>query len=82
MSRRPPLTALAVSWHVDADGTVRLGSARIARMPRYHELLLEHLRRTPRRDGVRQITIEHEDGCAHWRGRACNCEPQIIERDP
>lgn len=26
---------------------------------------------------VAELVILHDDGCAHWRGRPCNCDPDI-----
>jgi hypothetical protein len=79
-SRTPELIcSLAIDYHIAGDGTVQLGPARIVTMPRYVELLREHLRHTPPGARVRSIEVRHDADCAHWRGRPCDCGPDIVE---
>lgn len=48
------------------------------RRPRYLDALLRHLQETgAQRGAVTHVEIRHLDGCAFWRGKPCNCEPEV-----
>jgi hypothetical protein len=55
--------------------------------PRYLDALLRHLRAVGIEPGkVHHVEVRHDDGCAHWKGRPCDCEPEIetgarVDRD-
>jgi len=31
----------------------------------------------PREAGYHQVTVEHDDWCAHWQQEICNCNPDV-----
>jgi hypothetical protein len=31
---------------------------------------------------VRLMTVEHDTDCGLWRGRACDCEPDMVKVGP
>ena len=44
--------------------------------PRYVEGLVEHLEGAPM-GTVLHVEIRHDDNCRIFRGRPCNCDPEI-----
>jgi len=49
------------------------------RLPAYLPLVIEHARQLgigP--DAHVHVEVRHDDDCAHWRYRPCDCEPQVV----
>jgi hypothetical protein len=48
------------------------------RLPAWLRPLLVHVQRTGLRPGsVAHVEVLHDDWCAHFYGRPCNCDPEI-----
>ncbi len=48
------------------------------RMPRPEKgVTLQQFVMKVQRPGLNILRIEHDDWCAHWRGKACNCNPNV-----
>lgn len=48
-------------------------------VPRYLQRLLEGgWEYTP--GELVSVEVLHDDDCAHWRGRPCNCDPEVKMR--
>ncbi len=48
-------------------------------LPNYLRVLAAHLAASPELRGkVGHVEIRHDDFCAHWLGRPCNCNPQVL----
>ena len=45
----------------------------------YIEKLLRHVEQTTLKNGDHHIKVSHDDWCAFFKGRACNCDPDIRE---
>ena len=45
----------------------------------YAEKLLRYVEQTTLKSGERHFKISHDDWCAFFTGRACNCDPDIRE---
>lgn len=41
------------------------------------EVLADQARRHGPQGQVTHVAVEHEDGCAHWSGAPCDCEPVV-----
>lgn len=53
------------------------------RRPRYLDALQQHLRDTPLGPGeVHHVQVRHDEHCPFWDGHDCDCEPEILSRDP
>lgn len=47
------------------------------------DALADELARTGQlKPGVRIMEIRHDDDCAHWQGRGCNCDPEVRMGEP
>ena len=46
------------------------------------EKLLRYVAKTPLGIGDRHVKVSHDDWCAFFTGRACNCDPDIREMLP
>ena len=47
----------------------------------YMQVIQRALRLHPERfkgGVVTHVEIQHDDGCAFWKGEACNCNPNVI----
>lgn len=46
--------------------------------PRYLDALRRHLEENEIEPGeLHHVEIRHDDGCAHWEGDACDCDPDV-----
>lgn len=45
--------------------------------PKYLPLVVRHAEDVKLPPGVHHVVIHHADGCAHWRGEPCDCEPVV-----
>lgn len=53
--------------------------AKKGKQARYKARLLELYRqgKLPTGPGLYHADVYHDDDCAHWRGGACDCEPDV-----
>lgn len=49
--------------------------------PAYLPALLD-LVELVRRGELVEVVVHHDDGCAHWRGRPCDCHPEVEVVEP
>ena len=45
----------------------------------YAKKLLRYVEQTPLGSGDHHFKVSHDDWCAFFKGRACNCDPDIRE---
>jgi hypothetical protein len=50
-------------------------------MPRYLDALMK-LAGNAGPGQVIEVNVHHEDGCAHWKGGACNCDFNVEQIEP
>jgi hypothetical protein len=47
------------------------------KIPRYMRPLLRDLRERQVPAGLHNIIVRHDSWCAHWKGGACDCNPEV-----
>lgn len=52
--------------------------------PKYLDLLTRHVLDSEhvKKPGIHHVEVRHADGCAVWRGEACDCSPVVISGAP
>jgi len=61
-------------------GEMTVDTKRPGRVPNYPSKLMEKVQAAGIRPGLTHVYVEHDGGCAIFRGGTCDCNPEIMLR--